>query len=76
METETQNHILREYLTKAELAAQLNRSIRSIDRWTLTGDGPPCVRIGRKSLYRREAVLEWLRGLESSPNTSGRKQRR
>ena len=72
---ETENHILSEYLTKAELAAQLNRSIRSLDRWTQTGDGPPCIRLGQKSLYRREAVLEWLRGLERSPESSDRKQR-
>jgi len=75
METGTEN-ILSEYLTKAELATQLHRSIRSVDRWALTGDGPPCVRIGRKTLYRRAAVVEWLRGLEITPGRVGRKQRR
>ena len=75
METETENSILSEYLTKAELAAQLHRSIRSVDRWTLTGDGPPCVRIGRRSLYRRAAIVEWLRGLETIPGRTRRKQR-
>jgi len=68
MEIAKENSILSEYLTKAELAAQLRRSIRSVDRWTLTGDGPPCVRIGRRSLYRRDAVVEWLRGLEIKPD--------
>jgi hypothetical protein len=76
METGTENNILSEYLTKAELAAQLHRSTRSVDRWTLTGYGPPCVRIGRRSLYRRESVLEWLRGLETPPKPAGRGQRR
>ena len=76
METRTENSILSEYLTKAELAAQLNRSIRSVDRWTLTGEGPPCVRIGRRSLYRRAAVIEWLRSLEVKPGRLGLKQRR
>ena len=75
MQEETGNGILSEYLTKAELAAQLHRSIRSVDRWTLTGDGPPCIRIGRRSLYRRAAVVEWLRGLEITPGRVGRKQR-
>ena len=75
MEIGKENSILSEYLTKAELAAQLRRSIRSVDRWTLTGDGPPCVRIGRRSLYRRAAVVEWLRGLEIKPGRIGRKQR-
>lgn len=75
-QAETGNSILSEYLTKAELAAQLHRSIRSVDRWALTGDGPPCIRIGRRSLYRRAAVVEWLRGLEITPGRVGRKQRR
>ena len=75
METGTENSILSEYLTKAELAAQLHRSIRSVDRWALTGDGPPCVRIGRRTLYRRAAVVEWLRGLEVTPGRVGRKRR-
>jgi len=76
MQEETENGILSEYLTKAELAAQLHRSIRSVDRWTLTGDGPPCIRIGRRSLYRRAAVVEWLRGLEITPGRIGRKGKR
>jgi hypothetical protein len=76
METGMENSILSEYLTKAELAAQLKRSIRSVDRWALTGDGPPCVRIGRRTLYRRAAVAEWLRALEITPGRIGRKQRK
>jgi len=75
METGTENSIISEYLTKAELAAQLHRSIRSVDRWALTGGGPPCVRIGRRSLYRRAAVVEWLRSLEIRPGRGGRKRR-
>ena len=76
MDNGTDNNILSEYLTKAELAAQLHRSIRSLDRWALTGDGPPCVRIGRRSLYRRAAVVEWLRGLEITPGHGGHNRRR
>jgi helix-turn-helix protein len=75
MENGTEQNILSEYLTKAELAAQLHRSVRSVDRWALTGGGPPCVRIGRRTLYRRAAVVEWLRGLESPPGRTGRKRR-
>jgi hypothetical protein len=75
-QAEVGNSILNEYMTKAELAAQLHRSIRSVDRWALTGDGPPCIRIGRRSLYRRAAVVAWLRGLETTPGRVGREQRR
>ena len=64
---QSSNNILSEYLTKAELAAQLHRTIRSIDRWALTGDGPPSIRLGKTTLYRRESVLGWLRSRETSP---------
>jgi hypothetical protein len=75
MNTGTENNILSEYMTKQELAAQLQRSIRSLDRWSLKGDGPPCVRIGRRTLYRRAAVVEWLRQLETTPGLGARKRR-
>ena len=73
-QSDAENNILNEYLTKAELADQLHRSIRSLDRWALTGDRPPCIRIGRRSLYRRAAVVEWLRSLETTPGRVGRRQ--
>lgn len=68
------NSILSEYLTKGELAAQLHRSIRSVDRWTLTGDGPPYTRIGKTTLYRRESVIAWLRSRETVPLRPSRKR--
>jgi hypothetical protein len=76
MEERKQSDILSEYLTKEDLAAQLNRSIRSLDRWALNGDGPPYVRIGRRILYRREAILEWLKGLETTPKNLKRNRTR
>jgi predicted DNA-binding transcriptional regulator AlpA len=63
-----------DYLTSSELAKELGRSIRTLDRWVLTGDGPPRTRIGRKTLYRRAAVLDWLKSREIVP-ARRRKQR-
>lgn len=56
--------VLSGYLTKTQLAAQLGRSVRTLDRMASSGDGPPRTKIGRTTLYRREAVLEWLRSRE------------
>lgn len=72
MELKIADKILDEYLTKSELAAQLKRSVRSVDRWALMGEGPPFIRIGRRSLYRRGAVVEWLRELENKTKRSRR----
>jgi predicted DNA-binding transcriptional regulator AlpA len=57
-------NILSDYLTKRDLAEQLGRSVRTVDRMALNGDGPPPTPIGRTTLYRRDAVLEWLRERE------------
>ena len=58
--------ILSGYLSKSELAGQLNRSERTLDRWHELRVGPPRVVIGRTVLYRIEAVLEWLQECEQS----------
>jgi hypothetical protein len=56
--------ILSEFLTKEELAAELRRNPRTLDRWDVLGVGPPRTIIGRKVLYRRTSVQKWLCGQE------------
>jgi phage terminase Nu1 subunit (DNA packaging protein) len=53
------------YFTPAQWAVELGTSIRTLDRWELRRIGPPCTRIGRKSFYRRDAVIAWLREREA-----------
>ena len=75
MESTSSKRILSEgYFTTPELAAELGRSTRTLDRWALTGDGPPRTRIGRKTLYRRDAVIAWLRSRETAPAGTGCKR--
>jgi hypothetical protein len=52
------------YLTKKQLAQQIERTERTLDRMFLNGERPPRTKIGRTTLYRREAVLAWLRSQE------------
>jgi hypothetical protein len=56
--------ILSEFLTKEELAGELRRNVRTLDRWDALGIGPPRTQVGRKVLYRRPSVLKWLAGRE------------
>ena len=58
--------LLSEFLTKEELAAELRRNPRTLDRWAVLGMGPPRTRIGRKVLYRRTSVQKWLAAQEQS----------
>jgi len=52
--------ILADFLTKEELAAELRRNPRTLDRWAALGVGPPRTHVGRKVLYRRASVQRWL----------------
>ena len=47
------------YLTEAEFAARyLNGARRTAQRWRVTGDGPPFVRLGPRRIAYREADCE------------------
>jgi hypothetical protein len=52
--------LLSEFLTKEELAAELRRNVRTLDRWAALDMGPLRTRIGRMILYRRTSVQKWL----------------
>jgi hypothetical protein len=56
--------LLSEYLTTQELATELGRNRRTLDRWEVLGIGPPRTRVGRKVLYRRTSVQRWLAAQE------------
>ena len=71
--------IFPEYLTRAELAQGLRKTVRSIDRLILHGQAPPFVQVGNTRLFRREAVAQWLRERETpvrpQSNGNGRQRR-
>lgn len=56
--------LLEEYFTPAQLASQLNTSVRTLARWDVLRIGPPKVTVGRKILYRRDSVHKWLESRE------------
>jgi hypothetical protein len=56
--------ILSEFLTKEELASELGRNARTLDRWDVFGIGPPRTYLGRKVLYKRGSVQRWLAAQE------------
>ena len=56
--------ILEEFLTKEELASELQRNPRTLDRWNVLRIGPPRTLVGRAILYRRASVQKWLAAQE------------
>jgi hypothetical protein len=57
--------ILEDFLTREELASELRRSPRTLDRWEVLGMGPPRTIIGRTVLYRRTSTQRWLAAQEN-----------
>jgi predicted DNA-binding transcriptional regulator AlpA len=63
--------LLSGWLTRAQVAAEIGLSADTLARWETRRIGPPCVRIGRKVLYRAEAFREWLVSRERHPVSKG-----
>ena len=48
------------YLSENELAALLKVSKRTIQRWRSSGEGPPFIRVGARSIrYQLSSCMEW-----------------
>ena len=63
-EPEIDTGLLTGWLNRTDLARELTLSVDTLQRWETRRVGPPCVRVGRKVLYRMEAVRDWLREQE------------
>jgi hypothetical protein len=60
--------ILADYLTEGELAKELGKKTpRTLEIWRQQRTGPAWTKIGRKVVYRRDAVIEWLKSQEQQP---------
>jgi hypothetical protein len=66
--------LLDDWMSRDALAAELGISVDTLSRWETRRIGPPCVRVGRRVLYRRGAVQDWLRSQEerAARRTGGR----
>lgn len=47
-------------LTEHEAAKILCQSVRTLQKWRVTGFGPEFFKIGRSVRYRRREVLDWI----------------
>jgi hypothetical protein len=61
-----QTEILKDYLSREQLAANIGKSTKTLIRWELDGRGPPVTRIGRDVLYYLPSVQKWLRSQEQT----------
>ena len=66
-ETVPQSRLLSDYLTEAELAHELGRTRRSVQRWRALRVGPAPTFVGNTVLYAAQSVRTWLRQQERQP---------
>ena len=52
--------VLDGYISEAELARQLNRSVRTLQRLAARRLAPPSTKIGRLIFYNLEHVRDWI----------------
>ncbi|WP_137235149.1 helix-turn-helix domain-containing protein [Streptomyces sp. BPSDS2] len=64
------------FMTTQEVAALIRKTPNAVRVMRHRGIGPPGVRVGRDTLYRRTAVLEWLEALEQADRLAQRARRR
>jgi hypothetical protein len=67
------SRVLEGWLTRERVASEIGVTVDTLARWETRRIGPPCIRIGRKVLYRAEAIREWLVARERRPFASGRR---
>ncbi|MDZ7710845.1 MAG: helix-turn-helix domain-containing protein [Roseovarius sp.] len=58
-----------DWISRDALARELSVTPDTLGRWEARREGPPCTRIGRKILYRRASVRDWLRAQEQTRPT-------
>jgi ribosome-binding protein aMBF1 (putative translation factor) len=62
------SEIMAGFLSRAELAAQLGKSERTLERWEEQKIGPPITKLGQTPYYKIDSVQEWLRTREQRNN--------
>jgi hypothetical protein len=61
------DHVLAGYMTIQQLAAELDMAVISLATWRMRQKGPPYVKVGRKILYSRTTVKDWIASQVHTP---------
>ncbi|WP_019956191.1 helix-turn-helix transcriptional regulator [Yoonia vestfoldensis] len=69
-------NLLADWISREQLASELGIACDTLARWEARQLGPPCTRIGRKVLYRRSTVENWINAQEQTRPTRPRRGRK
>jgi len=56
--------LLSDYLSREDLARELEVTLRTVDEWRERKTGPAPTRVGRQIRYKRSTVVAWLESRE------------
>lgn len=70
---DTSRTLLNGWISRSDLAQELEVTEGTLRRWTAERWGPPCIRAGRKIYYRRSVVVEWLEDQEAADHRRARR---
>lgn len=56
--------LLDDYWNVEETATALRVARRTLERWKRLRKGPPHIRLGAKTYYKKESVLRWMDSLQ------------
>jgi hypothetical protein len=65
-----QTELLKDYLSREQLAEKIGKSVKTLVRWELDGKGPPVTRMGRDVLYSISSFDRWLKAQERAAQGS------
>lgn len=61
--------ILNDYFTEEQCARELDMAPITLAIWRMQRKGPPVTRIGRRILYKKSSLREWVASQEGPPCT-------
>jgi hypothetical protein len=67
--------LLGDYFAENELAAELDVTVRTIQRWRADREGPPVTFIGNRPVYSKASVRAWLKNREEKAARNRRRDR-
>ena len=66
--------LLAGYLPEKETAAQVKKSVRTLQRWEDEQSGPPVTYVGRERFYKVDSFRAWLAAQERKPQRKNRER--
>ncbi len=65
-----QTEILKDYVSRDDLAAKLGITVKTLVRWQNDGKGPPVTYLGRAPFYSIPSFEKWLKAQERAAEGS------